>query len=127
MIAKIAKDFIFENLIVVKKEDYNVSTVKVLEESLRLIIEGNNSNSSEIWKEISLRFKKAYSIPINNTELIGGFFLNSLMKLLRANFDLTKLNKNKKIFKEDGIISNGFIQKLRPKTKSYYRFTTEFL
>jgi hypothetical protein len=46
---------------------------------------------------------------LNNTEIIGGFFLNSLIKLLGIVSDLGKLNKSKKIFKEEGIILPGFV------------------
>jgi hypothetical protein len=49
------------------------------------------------------------------------------MKLIPAEYDLTKLNKNKKIFQEEGIINKGFVIKMLPKIKSYYRYTTELI
>ncbi len=63
-------------------------------------MEGNNSSGNEYWKDLAIKFKKQFGIPLNNLELIGGFFLNSLLKLLRVSVDLTKLNESKKIFKE---------------------------
>lgn len=62
---------------------------------------------------------------MNNSEIVGGFFLNSLIKLLNLSCDLSKLNKSKKIFKEEGIIQQGFVVAIEPKAKSYYRFSTE--
>ena len=62
-------------------------------------MEGNNMNSSELWKELTLKFKKQYGTPIVNSEIIPGFFLNSLIKLLRIRVDMTKFAKGKKIFK----------------------------
>jgi hypothetical protein len=38
-------------------------------------------------------------MPINNSEIVGGFFLNSLVRLLHINCNWNKLNKNKRIFK----------------------------
>lgn len=63
-------------------------------------MEGNNNNSNEAWKELNLSFKRQYSSPISNSEIIPGFFLNSLIKLLRLKVDTTKLNKTRKAFKE---------------------------
>ncbi len=61
---------------------------------------------------------------MSNNEIVAGFLLNSMMKLIPALYDIRKLNKNKKIFQEEGIISKGFVIKMVPKIKSYYRFTT---
>jgi hypothetical protein len=65
MVAKIAKDYIFESVVNFKKDENKFSIVKIVEETFRLIMEGSNSNSNEIWKELSLRFKKVYFIPIS--------------------------------------------------------------
>jgi len=43
---------------------------------------------------------------------MGGFFLNSLVHLLRVKCNESKLNKNKRIFKEEGIILPGFVSEL---------------
>lgn len=86
-----------------------------------------NSASSEFWKDLSIRFKKQYGIALNNNEIVGAFFLNSLIKLLRINCDANKLNKSKKIFKDEGIISPGFVISVEPKSKIYYRFTNDFI
>lgn len=50
--------------------------------------------------------------------------LNSIIKLLRLIVDPSKINKSKKIFKEEGVIQPGFVIVLKPKIKTYYRFTT---
>lgn len=96
----------------------------MVEEYIRLLMEGNNTNSSEVWKELTLRFKKQFSSPISNSEIIPGFFLNSLIKLLRVQVDMSKFNKGRKIFKEEDIISLGFVLAVDPKLKSYYKFST---
>ena len=126
MAAKVAKDSLTETLLLSRIES-KVSEARVVEDYLRLLMEGNNSNSSEVWKELNLRFKKQFASPITNTELIPGFFLNSLIKLLRIQPDITKLNKAKKPFREEGVIGQGFVVSLQPKVKSYYRFSTEFI
>lgn len=81
----------------------------MVEQCFRKFIEGNNSTSSEIWKDLSVKFKKTFGVAFNNNEILGGFFLNSLIKLLRVNCDMSKLNRSKKIFKEEGIIGPGFV------------------
>lgn len=40
---------------------------------------------------------------------------------------MTKFVKSKKVFREEGIVSPGFVVSLEPKIKSYYRFSTEFV
>lgn len=87
-------------------------------------MEGNNSNSSEMWKELNVKFKKTFGMPMNNSEIVPGIFLNSIIKLLRVRVDMNKFAKNKKVFKEEGIVGQGFVVALDPKVKSYYRFTT---
>lgn len=98
MAAKVAKDNLYETLFQNRKEDTRVRAERVIEDYIGLLMEGNNSNSSEIWKEINLRFKKQYSAPISNSELIPGFFLNSLLKLLKVRVDMSKFVKGKKPF-----------------------------
>lgn len=98
MAAKVAKDNLYENLFQNRKEDIQVRSERIIEDYVRFLMEGNNSNSSEIWKEINLRFKKQYSAPISNSELIPGFFLNSLLKLMRVSVDMSKFVKGKKPF-----------------------------
>lgn len=58
-----------------------------------------NSVSHEFWKDLAIRFKKQFGVPLSNNELVGGFFLNSLIKLLRISCDTAKLDQAKKIFK----------------------------
>ena len=65
-----------------------------------------------------------YKIAINSHELIPGFFLNCVMCLIKAQHDIKKLDQTKTLFKDDRIIQLGFIVKLLPKIKSYWRFTT---
>lgn len=45
--------------------------------------------------------------------------------MLNLSCDLSKLNKSKKIFKEEGILQQGIVVAIEPKSKSYYRFSTE--
>ena len=59
--------------------------------------------------------------------MVPGYFLNSIIKLLRLETNMEKLNQERKIFFEEGIIGNGFVRGLKPKIKTYYRFTTEFV
>lgn len=49
------------------------------------------------------------------------------MVLIRAEYDLTRLDKNKAIFKDQGIIKNGFVKNMEPKVKSYYRFDSKIV
>ena len=62
---------------------------------------------------------------MSHHDIAGPFFLNSLMKLMPGKYDLTKLNDKKVFFKDEGILTKGFVAELYPKIKSYYRFTTE--
>lgn len=126
MAAKVAKDLLNELCLKSRSEDRQTNSIKLYEDCIRSIVEGS-STSSEFWKDISIRFKKQYGTPLSNNELIGGFFLNSLIKLLRLTCDPAKLNKAKKIFKEEGIVGPGFIVSAEPKSKSYYRFTSDFI
>ena len=73
---------------------------------------------------MTLKFKKQYGCPITNSELIPGFFLNSLIKLLRVRVDMSKFNRGKKVFKEEGIVGAGFVMGVDPKVKSYYRYSS---
>lgn len=66
-------------------------------------------------------------MPLSNSELVGGYFLNSLIKLLRITCDFSKLNKEKKIFKDEGVLAAGFVIGVQPKSKSYYRLTSDFI
>lgn len=40
---------------------------------------------------------------------------------------MSKFAKGKKVFKEEGIVNDGFVVSVDPKIKSYYRFSTEFV
>ena len=40
---------------------------------------------------------------------------------------MTKFAKEKKIFKEEGIVNSGFVLGIDPKIKGYYRYSTEFV
>jgi len=40
---------------------------------------------------------------------------------------MSKFAKTKKVFKEEGVVSQGFVIKLNPKLKSFYRYSTEFV
>lgn len=62
---------------------------------------------------------------MSHHDIAGPFFLNSLIKLIPARYDLTKLNDKKVYFKDEGLLTKGFVAELKPKVKSYYRFTTE--
>jgi hypothetical protein len=62
---------------------------------------------------------------MSNNDILGAYFLNCLMKIIPARYDLGRLDMSKVLFKEDGIIGKGFVVELLPKVKSYYRYTTQ--
>lgn len=99
MAAKVAKDIVNENILKARKQNKRISAEMIVQDYLRLLMQGNNSNSSQAWKELNITFKRSFSIPISNSQIIPGFFLNSLIKLLRIKIDQSKLNKTKKAFK----------------------------
>lgn len=68
-----------------------------------------------------------YGTTINTHELVGGFLLSCLMTLISAEYDITLLNKQKTIFKDQNIIERGFVISLLPKIKSYYRFSSKIV
>ena len=74
-----------------------------------------------------MKFKKQFGLPLNNAEILGGVFLNSLIKLMGVCCDTSKINKAKKIFKDEAIILQRFVVAVEPKTKIYHRFTSEFI
>lgn len=47
------------------------------------------------------------------------------MDIVKADYDLTKLNKNKKILFDKDIIQKGFIRKLMSTTHTYDRFLSQ--
>lgn len=89
------------------------------------MLEGNNTTSNELWKEISLRFRKEFNFAMSHHDLSGAFLLHTLTKLIPGVYDLTKLNDKKVFFRDDGIINKGFVAEIIPKVKSFYRYTTE--
>ena len=91
---------------------------------IKLLVEGSSHASDELWKEIALKFKKDYNIAMSHHDIAGPFFLNSLIKLIPAKYDLTKLNDKKVFFRDEGILAKGFVAELHPKIKSFHRFTT---
>jgi hypothetical protein len=46
---------------------------------------------------------------MSNHDIAGPFFLSTLMKLIPAVYDLSKLNDKKTPFKDDGILKKGFV------------------
>lgn len=124
MAAKVAKDHINDTFLSVRLEGENMQVESIIDDYLRMLMEGNNTNSSEAWKELTLKFKRQFNSPLTNSELVPGYFLNSLIKLLRVRVDMSKFNRGKKIFKEEGIINPGFVIGIDPKVKSYYRYST---
>jgi len=58
---------------------------------------------------------------------LSGFFFNSLLEILPANYDVKKINKKKKIFEEAKIIEPGFVKSLLPKVKCFERFLTPYI
>lgn len=125
MVAKIAKDNILENLAEIRGLGESQGVREVVEKSMRLLVEGNSNMSNELWKEIAVNFRKEYGIPMSNSDVLGPFFLNCLMKVIPGKYDLDRVNMKKVMFKEDDILGRGFIVELLPKVKSYYRYTTE--
>ena len=74
-----------------------------------------------------MKFRSLYGNSLNAHELIGGFLLSCLLTLIRAEYDLSKIDKEKTIFKDQGIIKKGFVKRLGPKIKSYYRFSSKIV
>lgn len=124
LIAKIVKDQI--NVVLCEAcSSSSRSSIKVetvLEEELRAYVEGKSAKNNQYWKKIAVNFRKKWGFSINTHEIIGPYFLSCLMTLIPARYDITKLNKNKKIFEETNIIGENFVTKILPKTKSYHRY-----
>jgi len=49
------------------------------------------------------------------------------MTLINAEYKIQNLDKSKVIFKDQGIIEKGFVHRLKPKIKSYYRFSAKIM
>ena len=94
---------------------------------MRSFIEGHSSSSSEAWKILTKIFRNNFGISLSTHELEGGFFLSCLMTLIPAEYDLKCLNKNKVIFQDSEVIKEGFVRRLLPKIKSYYRYQDNFV
>lgn len=98
-----------------------------MEEQIRFFVEGKTATTNEYWKKISLKYRSLHGQSLNAHELVGGFLLSCLITLISAEYDLTKINKEKAIFKDQGIIMKGFVKRLSPKIKSYYRFSSKIV
>ncbi len=61
---------------------------------------------------------------MSNNDILGPFFLNCLMLLLKVEFDLEKINMTKTMFKDENVVMNGFVVEVGVKVKSYYRWMT---
>jgi hypothetical protein len=121
MAAKIIKDYINESMLQIRKTDTKAFE-PILQETMEWLLGGNNNKSHEFWKEIALIFRKKYNLSLTQKELLPGFFFNSIMELIPATYDLTKINRRKYIFEEPKIIEPGFVKLLQPKVKCYDRF-----
>jgi len=66
MTAKIVKDYIFQSIVKIRENDQDFSFKKLIEETFMVLLEGNNNRSHELWKELSLVFKKKYNIQLNH-------------------------------------------------------------
>lgn len=53
--------------------------------------------------------------------------LSCLMTLIPGEYDISMIDKSKTIFKDQGIIKKGFVKKLKPKIKSYFRFSSKIV
>lgn len=49
------------------------------------------------------------------------------MVLICGQYDIGCLDQEKVIFKDQGIIQRGFLNKLMPKIKSYYKFSSKIV
>lgn len=90
-------------------------------------MEGKTAATNEYWKKISMEYRNLYGTSMNTHELLGGFLLSCLMALINADYNMKYLNKEKIIFKDQGIIGKGFVNRLLPKIKSYYRFSSKIV
>jgi hypothetical protein len=46
---------------------------------------------------------------MSNHDIVGPFFLNCIMKLIPGTYNLDKVNYKKIMFKDDDILSKGFV------------------
>lgn len=53
-----------------------------------------------------------YGTTINTHELIGGFLLSCIITLIPGRYNIDLIDKQKTIFKDQGIINKGFVKKL---------------
>lgn len=49
------------------------------------------------------------------------------MVLICGQYDIGCVDQEKVIFKDQGIIQRGFLNKLMPKIKSYYKFSSKIV
>lgn len=63
-----------------------------------MLLAGNNNKSNELWKEIALLFKKKYNLVLNHKDILPGFFFNSIIELIPGSYEISKINKQRKIF-----------------------------
>ena len=98
MAAKVVKDHVWHQLLQWRLEGGETKTR--VEDAIRNSVEGGSSSSSEFWKEIAIRCKRQYGTQLLVGELISGYFLNSLIKLLRLEVNMSKLNQERRVFYE---------------------------
>lgn len=67
MTAKVAKEIVGQTFLTAFSDEPSVSIASKVEEMIRYMVEGNTSNSSDIWKALSVNFKKAFGIPLNTS------------------------------------------------------------
>lgn len=125
MTAKVFKDYINETLIKIKNTDDKVAFEPIIEETFSILLSGNNNKSHELWKEISLLFKKRYNLVLNHKDILPGFFFTSLLEIIPGSYDISKINKNKRLFEETRVFESGFLKTIQPKVKCLERFLSE--
>ena len=71
MAAKVAKDQVYDTLIAARREKTKVRVEEIVEDYVRMLMEGNNSNSSEVWKELTRQGNyKNYQFTCDNLPIL---------------------------------------------------------
>lgn len=126
MAAKVVKDYVNQSMMKIRGNDEKIAFEPILEQTLSILLSGNNNKSHELWKEISLIFKRRFNLVLNHKDILPGFFFNSILELIPGTYDIGKINKKGRvIFQTQNIIEPGFVKQLQPKVKCFDRFLTK--
>lgn len=88
LIAKIVKDEIILRILMKRKEESNYPPEKVIESTIKALVEGKSASNNELWKKMALTFRRNYGVAMNTHEIVGGFFLSCVMSLVKADYNI---------------------------------------